>query len=213
MKKIITVAPMQPVSPDGECYTAINNDRLQYDEPACYPVLPLINGYIKPGEAVEVYILTTEEHDQCGKNYCEMAGLIQSLCQKIGASCAVSSIPVPFDESPATHLSTFQALLNRIGDGDILYADMTYGSKCQAITLMMGLNYAYQSCENCTVECFVYGSKDFSAAARKGKRIFDVTSLFLMDQIVNELAKSGSRNPKKAIEAILAINGSFDKED
>lgn len=212
MKKIITVAPMQPVSPEGECYTAVNNDRLQYDEPSCYPVLALINGYIEPGEDIEVYVLTTEEHEQCGKNYHEVEQLIHVLCRRIGASCTVSSIPVPFNESPVTHLSTFQELLNRIGDGDIIYADMTYGSKCQAITLMMGLNYAYQSCENCTVECFVYGSKDFSPTARKGKRIFDVTSLFLMDQIVNELAKSSNKNPRRAIEAILSINKSFEEE-
>lgn len=212
MKKFITVAPMQPVSPEGECYTAVNNDKLQYDEPACYPVLALINGYIRPGDDVGVYVLTTEAHEQCGKNYCEVERLIHALCQEIGASCAVSSIPVPFDESPATHLYTFQALLNKIGDGDIIYADMTYGSKCQAITLMMGLNYAYQSCKNCTVECFVYGSKDFRPGVQGGKRIFDVTSLFLMDQIVNELAKSGNKNPKRAIESILAINESFDEE-
>lgn len=213
MKKIITVAPMQPVASEGECYVAVNNGRLQYDEPSCYPVLALISGYIKQGEEVEIYVLTTEEHDQCSKNYYEQEQLIHALCHKIGASCTVSRIPVPFNESPTTHLRTFKALLDRIGDGDIVYADMTYGSKCLAIVLMMSLNYAYQSCKNCTVECFIYGSKDFRQNAEKGKRIFDVTALFLMDQIVNELAKSGNKNPKRAIEAILDINESINDED
>lgn len=213
MKKVITIAPMQSVTPDGMGYTAVNNERLRYDVPNCFPVLPLLHGYAAPGETVEVFILTTEGHEISQKIYWEIEREAAALCKQMNVSCTVSRIGIPFDETANTHLSTFQEIVSQISDGDVLLADMTYGSKCLALVLMMALNYGYRACDNCTIECFVYGSKDFRAGHPLGKRIYDITSLFLMDQIVNELAKSGNKDPLRAIKSILSMNATLEGEE
>lgn len=213
MKKILTIAPLQHVEPGDLFYDAVNNDKLQYNVSTCFPVLPLIHGYVEAGDVVEILVLTTENHEIALRNYQTIECEVIRLCGGIGASCTVSRISVPFDETVESHLDTFKTLIGRISDGDTVLVDMTYGPKCLAIILMMAMNYGYRICKDCTIECFVYGSLDFRDEHPCGKRIYDITSLFLMDQIVNELAKSGNRNPMKAIESILTMNESMKDEE
>lgn len=213
MKKILTIAPMQHVEPGDLAYSAVNNERLQYDTPACFPVLPLIHGYVSAGEVIEVYVLTTEDHKTAADNYLEMERKIDDLCRQIGASCSVRKIGVPFNETNETHLNTFKTLIGLISDGDTLLVDVTFGTKCVPIIMMMAMNYGYRVCKDCTIDCMVYGSMDFRDGHPFGRRIFDITSLFLMDQIVNELAKSRNREPMKVIESILATNAHIKDEE
>lgn len=209
MKKILTIAPLQCVEPGNLIYDAVNNEKLQYNVPTCFPVLPLIHGYVEAGDTVEIFVLTTENHEIAAENYQTIECEVTSLCGEIGVSCVVSKIGVPFDETVETHLDTFKTLIGKISDGDTVLADMTYGPKCLAIILMMAMNYGYRVCKDCAIECFVYGSIDFRDGHPCGRRIYDITSLFLMDQIVNELAKSGNRNPMKVIESILTMNANM----
>ena len=213
MKKILTIAPLQHVEPGDLVYDAVNNDKLQYNVSTCFPVLPLIHGYVEAGDAVEILVLTTENHEIALRNYQTIECEVIRLCGGIGASCTVSRISVPFDETVESHLDTFKTLIGKISDGDTVLVDMTYGPKCLAIILMMAMNYGYRICKDCTIECFVYGSLDFRDEHPCGKRIYDITSLFLMDQIVNELAKSGNWNPMKALESILTMNESMRDEE
>ncbi len=213
MKKILTIAPLQNVEKGNLIYDAVNNEKLQYNVPTCFPVLPLIHGYVKAEDAVEVYVLTTENHEIALENYQIMDREVTSLCEEIGASCSISKINIPFDETVEAHLDTFKMLIGKISDGDTVLVDMTYGPKCLAIILMMAMNYGYRICKDCAIECFAYGSLDFRDGHPCGKRIYDITSLFLMDQIVNELAKSKNTNPMKAIESILMTNASLKDEE
>lgn len=210
MKKIITVAPLQRGEAGSLIYDAVNNEKLQYNVPVCFPVLHLIHGYVKSGEAVEVFVLTTKNHEIAQDNFQKIECEVTDLCKSIGASCSVNPIDIAFEETVEDHLDTFKKLIGKISDGDTVLADMTYGSKCLTIVLMMALNYGYRACKDCTIECFVYGSKDFRTG---GKKIYDITSLFLMDQIVNELAKSKNKNPMKVIESILNVNASMKDEE
>lgn len=212
MKKIITIAPLQHVEAGNLIYNAVNNEKLQYNIPVCFPVLPLIHGYVESGEAVEVFVLVTEKHEIALGNYQKIKCEITGLCESIGASCTVRKVDIAFDETVEAHLDTFKRLISKISDGDKILVDTTYGSKCLAIILMMAMNYGYRACKDCTVECYVYGSLDFRDNHPCGQRIYDITSLFLMDQIVNELAKSNNRNPMKVIESILNINATMKDE-
>lgn len=213
MKKFFTIAPLQHVEAGTLIYQAMNNEKLQYNVPTCFPVLPLIHGYITAGDSAEFFILTAEDHQTALENYKIIECEIKKLCTELRASCTVNKINIPFDETVETHLNTFKAVVEKISNGDIILADITYGSKCLAILLMMALNYGYRACKNCIVDCFIYGSLDFREGHPCGRRIYDITPLFLMDQIVNELAKSGNRAPAKTIESILNMNERMKAEE
>lgn len=213
MKKFITTAPRQAVvpemtgRPETECYRAVDNPLLQYDVPACFPLLPLINAYVVLGDCFEVFILTAQ-YENCYRNFDYLKAEIETISRQIGASCIVTMIEIPFDETITTHLDTFRKLIEQAEPRDIFYADITYGTKPTPMIEIMALNYAYRVCDNVSVECVVYGEKDFQSGK---KRIFDVTSLFFMDQIVNELAKSRNKDPLKAIKGLLQINNSMEE--
>ncbi len=213
MKKVFfTASPMQDVlSQNGADtpYKSVNNPKLQYDDACCFPIIPLINGYVDSGDDVYVYVVSTENHNMSQKNYTEIEKRILSLCAKkqVG-TCAIKPIHIPFDDTVETHLATFQKMIELVHDGDTVFADFTYQGRCLPIVEMMALNFAYRTYNNCSVECVVYGNKNFQTGE---KFIYDQTSLFLMDQIVNELAKSKNQNPVKAIETILDINASMEE--
>ena len=65
---------------------------------------------------------------------------------------------------------------------------------------MMALNYGYRVQKNVSIGCVVYGQLDFMT---KEARIYDVTSLFYMDEIVRTLAESGAKNPLGLIQKLL----------
>lgn len=211
-KLFFTASPMQDVlSQPGadKSYLSVNNDRLQYDEPCCFPVLPLIHGYVEQGDHVSVQIVATENHTISQKNYAEVKKRIAELCQKLGAEYEIHLIEIPFDDTVETHLATFKKLIDCVHNGDTVFADITYLGRCLPIVELMALNYAYRTCADCSVQCIAYGNKDFQTGE---KFLYEETSLFLMDQIVNELAKSKNRNPLKAIEGILSINACLEDE-
>lgn len=225
MKKIfITAAPMQDVSPKPDApatkYVSVNNKYLKYDKECCYPILPLVNGYANEGDDVIVYVVTTDRNvNKSEANFSEMTSLIEKLCKDKGSKCTVRKIAIPFSETIETHLDTFKELISNIkadsaGEQTLMFADITYQARCLPIIEMMALNFAANSLRNCFVECIVYGSYDW--ANRKSedcRKIYDITSLFLMDQIVNEMSKSGNSNPVEVIESILDVNSSMEAED
>ena len=96
MKKILTISPLQHVEAGTLIYNAVNNEKLHYNVPTCFPVLPLINGYVKSGDAGEVFVITTENHEVALENYLEIERKAVSLCESIGASCSISKINIPF---------------------------------------------------------------------------------------------------------------------
>lgn len=213
MKKFITTAPRQAVvpemtgKPETEYYQAIDNPKLQYDVLTCFPLIPLIHAYVVPGDCFQVFVLTAN-YDNCNRNFDYLKAEIEKISKQLNASCIVTKIKIPFDETIMTHMDTFQKLIEKAEPGDVFCADITYGTKPTPLIEIMALNYAYRVYNNVSVECIVYGEKDFNTGK---KRIFDVTSLFYMDQIVNELAKSGNKAPLKVIKELLHISNSMEE--
>ena len=84
MKKILTIAPLQHVEAGNLIYQSINNEKLQYNVPTCFPVLPLIHGYMTTGDSAEVFVLTTENHQIASENYKIIECEIKKLCAELG---------------------------------------------------------------------------------------------------------------------------------
>lgn len=205
VRKFITAAPRQNVIPGtgaggaGEAYEAIENSRLDYPESVSFPVMNMIHGYVEPGDQVVVLVITAD-YGHCIENFRYIDADAHRICEEIGAECQVKRIDIEFNESIENHLGIFEKLIENIHDDDILYACITYGSKPAPILEIMALNYGYRTCRNVLIGCIVYGEMDHDT---KKKRIYDVTSLFLMDQIVNELGQYQHHDPLGVIRSLL----------
>lgn len=107
---------------------------------------------------------------------------------------------MPYNELIDTQLDTFGKITEKTDDGDILYVCMSYGSKAVPVIQMMAMNYAYKVRKNVSIGCVVYGSVDFNT---KEMCIYDITSLFYMNQIIDTIAEMKPADPASAVKMLL----------
>lgn len=200
MKTFISFSPQQ-VTLKQALYEPRGNERLAYG-PTSFPIIPVINGYTLPGEEIRV-ILVIQDHEPCRVNSETFRAELEALCSSKQLRCpAIEEICVPFDDSVATHIATFQKLIDHIHDGDDLHACITYGSKPSPMVELMALRYARQVKKDTYISCIAYGQVNF----RTGEAgIYDETALAHLDDIIRVLAQSGDPNPKAALDQIIGM--------
>jgi hypothetical protein len=190
-------------------YTPAGNSRLAYGATR-FPIIPLINGYAERGDRVRVIAILTDG-DNFKHNYeAYFVPEITELATKNGyAFDGIEILRTPNKEDIDTQLALFADIISKIGDGEELFACITFGTKPTPIVQTMALNYAYKLKKDTSVGCVVYGL--FRHGNLVGD-IFDTTALFYMDSIVNKLAEMKAPHPEKAIRAMLGIGGTDDDE-
>lgn len=118
----------------------------------------------------------------------------------IGINYTISAVTIKLDERIECHLNTFTKIIERIKEGDTIYADITFGTKPIPIIQIMALNYALRVMKDVKVECLCYGGVNFSNGAMS---IYDVTSLLYMDEFVNGISKTNTINPVEVIKELI----------
>lgn len=215
VKKFISTAARQRVNSQGY-YEAVDSPRLQYEVENSYPILAPINGYVEEGDEVELIIVRMLPNDEVGaaialENSRSMGEHARELCRQKGACLReIHDLVVPDDEGLDTQLNIFESLISMVKTGDRIFVDLTFGTKTQMLAQTLAINYAYQAVPGATVECVVYGNLNFQTGK---KRIYDVTALFLMDQIVNRIAAIHLPDPAGAIRMIIGNNTDAEEEE
>ena len=219
MKKFICFSARQSLSPGDRGYQAVDNLRLHYgmkDEaprPTCFPIIPVINGYAERGEDIEVLVFT--ENFGYSVDNCELLDSeVKALCKAKGLRLrngCVTLVEVPLDDSVDSMLQLFQAMIERIDDGDVLNACITYSSKVNALVELMCLRFARMAKKNTFIDCVAYGSMIFQDGQygekilHKGdKYIYDITALVQLDDILRMVAAADSRDPAEMIRKLVA---------
>lgn len=200
MKKFVTAIPLQMKKElSSSVYQAVGNKSLQYDKEIAFPIIAVMNAYVAEGETAE--ILAIKQNDKrTDRNYEIFKEQVEAFMDDKKCMCRITVISVPYEEVVDTHLYTFAKLIEKIEEGDELYACMTYGSKPVPIVEMLALNYAYQVMERTSVECVVYGQFNHETGDMK---IYDVSSLFFMDEIVKRISDLKPSDPLGYIRTVL----------
>ena len=201
MKKFITFIPRQPEeSLTAQTYQAVDNERLAFGQTR-FPVIPMIHGYSEPNETVRV-IAVQEDYDNSRRNLEYLRLELESLRQDFGIQAELTVVVIPYDDGFETQLDTFQKLINLLEDHDMLFACITFGGKPIPIVETMALRYAKTALKDTVIRCVAYGQLDHSSGTAK---IYDVTPLLQMDEILRILAKSGTKDVRTSIAKILAL--------
>ncbi len=203
MKKFIFTSPFQPKDKlKKSVYKAVDNQLLIYDKPVSFPVIPVINAYAEEGEEIEV-IAAVSKYKNAEDNYDVFKEQLSELCNEKNIRLKnnePTKKSIEYNELLDTQLDTFKKLIDCVEDGDTLYVCMSYGSKAVPIVQMMALNYAYKVHKDISIGCVVYGNVDFNTG---DMNIYDITSLFYMNQIVDIVAEMETDDPAGAIKALL----------
>lgn len=208
MKKFIMITPLQPVTPTRDflqCsrYEAVGNKRLRFDKSTRFPLMAVINAYAEPNEEIRV-LTVTPDTDSARIHEQQLRDELASLQEEKGFICrGVEAIPITYAGDVDTQLELFRKLLPYFEEGDTLYACLTYGTKPMPIAELMAIEYAYRVVEDVAIGCLVYGELDHSAGEPAPMRIFDITSLIRLDEIVRMLAEHRVSDPINIINRIL----------
>ena len=200
MKKFINVSPFQPPKYlVAGIYKAVDNDRLKYENKTSFPIIPVINGYVEEGEEITV-ITVVADYENTLENYEALKMEIKKIEEEKSIKVHLKEVKIPNDNQLKVQLDVFGQLIDYISDEDKLYCDITYGTKVMNQVLTMGINYGYRVCKDVIPGCIVYGEKDHNTGEMK---IYDITSLIYLDEIVRVAAESGISNPKNAIKKMM----------
>ena len=204
------VTPQQPKGMlHTQRYVAFDNPLLELEGMTRFPIIPLINGYAKQGEHVQVITVTYGAPSNCAHNLQLLQAELEELEREIGAKIELVSVDVPFDDSVVSLIHTYQLLIDNIDDGDTLYACITFGSKPMSLMLTMALQYGYRIRKNVFIDCIVYGQIDWSTSEPVA-RIYDVTALAKIDEMVRLLADMDVPDPETTLKLALGIGEESD---
>lgn len=200
MKKFITTSPYQKEGALSKgYYKAADNQILAYDAPTSFPIISVINGYVEPGEEIEI-ITIIPDYENSKYNYGLLKEEVEALSKIKGFRYTLKEVNVPYNNAIDTELKLFGKLIDCTADGDTLYSCITYGSKPFPIIQIMALNYAYRIRKNVSIGCIVYGANDHNTQSMS---VYDITSLLYIDEAVRLMAEQKVENPTELIKNLL----------
>ena len=200
------VTPQQPHNNlHAQHYVASDNSLLDYQGQTHFPLVPLFSGYANMGEYVQVVTVTYGTPSNCAQNLETLHAELAAIEKDTNLKVDLVSVDVPFDDSVAALIQTYQILVDHIEDGDDLYACITFGSKPMPLMLTMALQYGYRIRRDVSIECVVYGQMDWSQKPAVA-RIYDVTALVKLDELVRVLADMRVSEPETALRMVLDLS-------
>lgn len=211
MKKFITAIPLQVRGQlREEVYNATDNPRLAYGEKCSFPILCAINGYVEPGEQIEIVTINIDnvKHENVtADNFAVFKTQLDRLAAEKGFTYnIVKTITKKEDDLKETLINTYSELIGSVNDGDKLFACVTFGTKPVSTLTVMALHYAYRIKKDVDVCAVVYGGQRFSHDSNASvAEIYDVTSLFYIDGAVESMARLNIENPEKTLNALMGI--------
>lgn len=200
-KKFIFTAPFQQkdVGLHKTNYSSTDNDLLKTDLKTSFPILVAINGYVKPNENIDILVIKPN-YVNTDESILLFEEELKCLSKQINFTYNINIIKMEYDESLDVLLALFKGLLLNINDNEDIFACITYGTKPIPFIQIMTLNFAYKIRKNTDIVAIVYGAYDHF---NKTARITDVTPLFYMDAIINEMSKLNMDNTNDKIITLL----------
>ena len=211
IKTFITVMSEQPRGNLRETkYIAAEDERLFYDKEISFPILTAMNAYANEDDEIKIIVITNEDLPQTEEYYKNnfIPALEEIKAEKNLKELDVSKIikiEAEISQGIVSNLKVAKALLDKIGDNEILHACITFGTKPLPIILFMALNYAYKVRNNTDIETIVYGAKYWGDKKEQVDYIYDVTSLFYTNEMFMNLANAGVEDPAGKVKALYNI--------
>ena len=205
MKKFVASVPFQPNLVPVVYTPTDSTSPLVYDQPHDFPILNAVNAYAAEGESIEMIILlpVCPEGNNCMKNMPLIRSQIQTLTEAKHLDCTINVLTYDDSEEIEVMLRLYGDLLSHLNDNDEVYFCVTYGTKPVPLVQMMALRYAFHARSNLFVGAIVYGKLHGSVRNPEGGDLFDVTSLFYMEELSESFWRMGISDPEEKMKAFM----------
>lgn len=164
-----------------------------------FPIIPVIANTADKNEKIRIYAVCPQ-HENTKINLDILRSELEKTKEEIGFEYELTIVDTPFSEMIGDHLALFGKLIETAENDDMIYADITFGTKPIPMILMMFMTYAYRFKENITIEKIVYGQFDHNT---KTASVYDVSALFYMNMTINNM--DNVTDPIKFINLMLEM--------
>ncbi|MBR6983959.1 MAG: hypothetical protein IKH75_10630 [Ruminococcus sp.] len=203
MKKFICISNFQePSKFQAPEYEPADNEKLRLGRGVHYPLINVINAYVDEGEDIEL-ITVVSEYDNAKANYETLIKEVDELAVDKGLKVKKIRCDIPYGSDLDIQLEMFEKLIACMSDEDKLFCDITYGTKVMSQILTMAVNYGYRVNKDVTLGCITYGEVKFEKGQITESKIYDITSLNYLDEIVRMLAENKVKEPLDRIRVLL----------
>lgn len=205
MKKIIFCDIPMKSNLKPMLYKGTGNANSQYDQPVIYPINAILADSLSKEDEIKVVLLRTEnatENNQ--KNSDLFIYELNSINSKIGAKITYEILDSEFKETKNNHELRLKQMIDKIDDNSQLFADITYGPKPLPMVLMCVLSFA-EKFLNCDVKSVVYGKVNFTGENISNPELYDVTSLYYLNNLTSSMVAKDSKDARKALDEFFAL--------
>lgn len=218
MKKFFTSVPFQSVL-TNIIYKPVGGAPLAYDKAHSLPILNVINNCTTKGEEIEVIFLVGD-NENIRKNLEIVEQSLDELVTERELKCRKIYIEYPDSDDISVMLELYGKLIRLCEDNDEIYSCITFGTKPVPLVQMMAMRYAYHAKKNVFIGMIVYGKAHGKMKEINGIRkyvtdnaeIYDMTSMFYMDELSERFCRMGIENPEEKIAGMIAATEGEDNE-
>ena len=201
MKKFFTSVPFQK-NLSEVIYRPVGNAKLVYEKPHALPILNVINNYTEKGEAIEVIFLVGE-NENIRDNLVIVRASLEELVAEKELQCHIEYVYYRDSDDIPVMLGLYGKLILLCSDDDEIYSCITYGAKPVPMVQMMAMRYAFHVKKNVFIGMIVYGKAFGDKVNKDAADIYDMTSLFYIDDLSEKFSRMGVQDPEKVMESLI----------
>ena len=208
MKVVVITVPMrQPHTVAAMIYPVDGNKAIEYGKPVRSPINGILAKTMKKGEEVKViYIMTTGENSSCDQNKEIFIEELEGINVEIGAVLSYDTVEMEFLATKRTYNKLITDLAEKIPDDAELYADITYGSKPEILSLFCALRFV-EEFRDAVVQYFVYGKVEYNKKTdrKENPMIFDITSLYYLFKLIGSMGTTDAGTASKMLKDFFSL--------
>lgn len=203
MKKIYTIVTQQTMT--KSFYGDANQQLFENRKEAVYfPLTAYLSTIISEEENFTVLALDSFDSVESHKNY-EL--LKEELEAYYPGHVNVEKIDASFEHNQAGQIKTFNKLYKTFEENDDVYFDVTFGLRPIPMTVFVACNYAKKLLKNVNICNIIYAHYQFGKDDSFVHSIVDITSLFLLNNLIDSLSESKNPNPDYIINLFFNPDG------
>jgi cobalamin biosynthesis Co2+ chelatase CbiK len=179
--------------PPGEIaevvYPVDGNKALEYHKPVRYAINGILHNVLQKGEAVQfIFVMTTGENSCCKENREIFIREFERINAEKGLLPSYADVEIPFQAVKQTYNKLITDLAEKVPENAEIYADMTFGSKPEVLSLFCALIFV-ENFRNAVIQYIVYGKAEFNKKTRalENPVIFDLTSLYYLFKVLGTM--------------------------
>lgn len=163
-----------------------------------FPILLPISQTAQRDELINITLLISENSPVASGNFLRLMTELRALAAEVGFRYDLTEIRIAGEETPEKQKRVFEALIETLGDGESIYADITFGHKAVPLIIFTALSFCYKLCRDTEVNSVFYADRSGETAV-----LHDISTLFYMESVIHSVSQSVPDDPLSIIKRIL----------